>query len=92
MIDNLSDIARVDFLNLERKVDKDKSFDEYMEVEITEDVSRNIKRASQELGVDEKELVRRAVRFYLHRIIEEEGLKEELEAWEKAGIESLRLM
>ncbi len=60
-----------------------------MEIEISEDVSKNIEKASREPGLDQKELVRRAVRFYLHSIVEEESLKEELEAWEKAGIEDL---
>lgn len=60
-----------------------------MEVEISEDISKNIERASQELGVNKKEFVSRAIRFYLHSIVEEESLKEELEAWEKAGIEDL---
>lgn len=61
-----------------------------MEVEISEDVSKNIEKASRELGLDQKELIRRAVRFYLHNLIEEKSLKEELEAWENAGIEDLK--
>ena len=60
-----------------------------MEIEISNDVSENIEKASLELGVDKKELVSRAIRFYLHSIIEEENLKKELEAWEKAGMEDL---
>ena len=60
-----------------------------MEVEISEDVSKNIERASRELGVNKKELISRAVRFYLHSIVEKESLKEELVAWENAGIEDL---
>lgn len=66
------------------------SFGKVMEVEISEEVSKNIKKASQELGLDQNELVRRAVRFYLHNLLEEKDLKEELEAWENAGIEDLQ--
>ncbi len=60
-----------------------------MEIEITEDTSENIEKASRQLGVDKKELIRRAVRFYLHNIIEDEGLNTELEAWENAGIKDV---
>ena len=76
-------------MRIERKLYKDKLFSCVMEIEISEDISKNIEKFSQELGIDKKEIVQRAVRFYLHSIVEEENLKEELEAWENAGIEDI---
>lgn len=61
-----------------------------MEVEISEDILRNIEKASRELGLNKKEIINRAVRLYLHNILKEEKLKEEFEAWEMAGIEDLK--
>lgn len=61
-----------------------------MEVEISEDVSKRVNEASRILGLNKKELINRAVRLYLHNILEEEKLKEDLEAWEMAGIEDLK--
>lgn len=60
-----------------------------MEVEISEDITRHIDKASQAFGLNQQEFVLRAVRFYLNSIMEEEYLREELEVWEKAGIEDL---
>lgn len=57
-----------------------------MQIEIPKEVSKNIEKASQELGLDKKELISRAIMLYLHSIQEHIGLKEEIEAWEKAGI------
>ncbi len=61
-----------------------------MEIEILEDITKNIEIASRELGLEKKEFVRRALLFYIHNLIEEKNLKEELEAWENAGIEDLK--
>jgi hypothetical protein len=58
--------------------------------------NRNIKRdiegyekASKEMDLNEKELVERAIKFYLYVIKEHISLKEELEVWEKASIKDL---
>ena len=58
-----------------------------MQIEIPKEVSKNMEKASQELGLDKKELIARAITLYLHSIQEHIDLKYEIEAWEKAGIE-----
>ena len=76
-------------MRIERKLYKDKLFSCVMEIEISEDISKNIEKFSRDLGIDKEEIIRRAVKFYLHSIVEEENFKEELEAWENAGIKDL---
>jgi hypothetical protein len=58
-----------------------------MEIELTKDVMRNVKIASEELGISEKEVVVRAVLLYLRNVKEFEALQEEMKEWEEAGIE-----
>lgn len=58
-----------------------------MEIEISEDISENIDKASRELGVNKKEFITRALRFYLYNLMKERDLKKEIDAWEKASIE-----
>lgn len=41
------------------------------------------------MDLNEKELVERAIKFYLYVIKEHISLKEELEVWEKASIKDL---
>ncbi len=60
-----------------------------MKIEISEDIIHHIKKASRAFGLNQQEFLLRAVRFYLNSILKEEYLKEELEVWEKAGIEDL---
>jgi tRNA U34 5-carboxymethylaminomethyl modifying enzyme MnmG/GidA len=50
---------------------------------------KDIEKASKEMDLNEKELVERAIKFYLYIIRDHISLKEELEAWEKASIKDL---
>ena len=58
-----------------------------MQIEIPKKISENIEKVSQELGLDKKELIARAIILYLHSIKEHTDLIEEIKAWEKASIE-----
>jgi hypothetical protein len=58
-----------------------------MELELSKDISKSLERASQELGLKEKEIIVRAIKLYLYNIKEYLNFKEELEAWEMAGFE-----
>lgn len=60
-----------------------------MQIEVAKDISENLERASKELGLNKKELITRAIKLYLHNVKEYIILKEELEAWERAGTEDL---
>lgn len=60
-----------------------------MEVEISKDMLKNIEKASKELDLEEKELILRAIKLYLYNLKSYIDLKEELEAWEKTGMEDL---
>lgn len=56
-----------------------------MEVTISHDITTNLELASRKLGLDKVEIVNRAIKFYLHSMVEETLLKEDLMAWEKAS-------
>lgn len=58
-----------------------------IDVIVPEDMSENLEKASKELGLEENEVVVRAIKFYLNSIKDRVALKEELEAWETAAIE-----
>jgi tRNA U34 5-carboxymethylaminomethyl modifying enzyme MnmG/GidA len=60
-----------------------------MKIEISREILKDIEKASKEMDLNEKELVERAIKFYLYIIREHISLKEELEAWEKASIKDL---
>lgn len=60
-----------------------------MQIEIARDISENLEKASKELRLNKKELIARAIKLYLNSIKEYVNLKEELEAWERAGTEDL---
>lgn len=57
-----------------------------VEIEISKGISKSLERASKELGLNEKELIVRAIKLYLYSIREQLSLKEEIEAWEMASI------
>ncbi len=48
-----------------------------------------MKRVSQVMGIDEQELVQRAMRFYLASMQQEIALEKELQAWEWVSDEAL---
>ena len=53
---------------------------------------QDIKRASKVIGVGEKELAERAMRFYLASVEQEIALQNELEAWEQISDTTLHAM
>ena len=60
-----------------------------MEVEISEDVSRKVNEASRILGVDEQEIVDRALLVYLDNMNKYLQLKKEMEVWDVLSDEAL---
>lgn len=60
-----------------------------MQVEVSEDISKNLEIASKELRIDKQEIILKAIRLYLHNISEYIDLRKELEAWEEAGMEDM---
>jgi hypothetical protein len=52
-------------------------------------LKQDIKRATEIMGIDERELAERALRFYLASIQQEVELQSELEAWERVSDETL---
>jgi len=57
-----------------------------MEIEIPKDISGEIERTSQEMGLKKKELMARAIKLYIRDIKEQEDLNTEIDAWERAAI------
>jgi hypothetical protein len=60
-----------------------------MDVDLPEDTSEEIDRASDFLGIDRKALVDRAILFYLDAIKKDVELKREITAWDKLSDEAL---
>jgi len=60
-----------------------------MEIEISKDTLENLEKASKELGLNEKEIILRAIKLYLYSIREQLSLKQEIEAWERAGMQDM---
>ena len=58
-----------------------------MEIEISQDILNDVKIASKELNLNEKEIIARAVKLYLQSIKDQIDLNEEISLWEEAGIE-----
>jgi len=58
-----------------------------MEIEISDDILKNIEEASEKLGVKDRELILRAIKFYLHNLREQIEFNSELQAWESAGVQ-----
>lgn len=63
-----------------------------MNTTVQKQLKSDIKRASIAMGVAEKELAERAMRYYLASIKEEMALQEELDAWERVSDEALLAM
>ncbi len=60
-----------------------------MEIEISEETYKDVENASKELGINEKEVIAKALKLYLLNLKAQLMLKEELEIWESASIEDL---
>jgi len=52
----------------------------------------DIKKTSRTMGVDEKELVKRAILFYLNTIREHTALQKEFDAWDRVSDEAFSSM
>ena len=63
-----------------------------MSIATQKKLRQDIKRASKAIGVDEKELAERAMRFYLASVEREIALQNELEAWEQISDTTLHTM
>ncbi|MDZ4285287.1 MAG: hypothetical protein U1A28_05690 [Patescibacteria group bacterium] len=63
-----------------------------MNTVVQKQLKKEIKRVSKVMGVGEKELVERAMRFYLASVKQELALQDELDAWERASDETLTKM
>ena len=57
-----------------------------MEITISNNLLKNVEKASRDLGLSKEEVVARAVLLYLRNLKEFEELNSELEQWEEAGI------
>ena len=60
-----------------------------MEIEISKDTSKKVNRASKTLGMNEKELIDRAILVYLDSRRSYLELKDELKAWDLLSDEAL---
>ena len=56
-----------------------------MEIEVPKELLENIKTASKELGLSEKEIIAMALNLYLRNIKDYASLREEINAWEESG-------
>ena len=60
-----------------------------MQVQISKDVDKKIKEASRILGLEEEEIIDRAILLYLDNIQKYLELKKEFKIWDKLSDEAL---
>ncbi|MBI2542088.1 hypothetical protein HYV80_05250 [Candidatus Woesearchaeota archaeon] len=60
-----------------------------MEIELSRDMKGKLSRVSSILGVKDKDLVNRAILFYIDTISKQVELKKEIFAWDKLSDEAL---
>lgn len=60
-----------------------------MQIDLPEDISKSIEKASIQLGLNKKEVITRAIILYLKNVKEYAELQVEMAEWEEAGIEDL---
>ena len=60
-----------------------------MKIMIQKQLEKEMKHASEVIGVSEDELIERAMRFYLASIQQELELEKELNAWDQVSDEAL---
>jgi hypothetical protein len=58
-------------------------------VEIPTGVRKKLEETSEEMELDEEEIVDRAITMYLDMVNKEKDLEEEFSAWDKASDEAL---
>ena len=63
-----------------------------MKIKIEEKLDKKVRDISRALGVDEKQVVTRALLLYLESVKKTMDLKRELEAWDELSDEALRDM
>jgi len=63
-----------------------------MQIQLKENLYDDVKTASRFIGVDEEELIDRALLFYLNSIQAEMDLEKELKAWDYLSDEALMSM
>ena len=61
-----------------------------MEIEISSELKQSLEKAVKDLGLTEKEIIKRALRVYLINLGDYLSLKEELYAWEIASEKDIR--
>jgi hypothetical protein len=61
-------------------------------ITLDNNIQSDLEKASKFIGVDERELVERAIVHYIHSIRDEIELAEEFEAWDRASDEALMNM
>ena len=60
-----------------------------MEIELSRDMKSRLSKVSSILGVKDKELVNRAILFYMDTISKQVELKKEISAWDRLSDEAL---
>lgn len=60
-----------------------------MEIELSKDMAKKLSNVSSVLGVKNKDVVNRALLFYLDTISKQLELKKEMIAWDKLSDEAL---
>lgn len=60
-----------------------------MQVQLKENLYNDVKTASRFIGIDEEELIDRALLFYLNSIQADIDLEKELKAWDSLSDEAL---
>ncbi|MFH1712988.1 MAG: hypothetical protein ABH896_02265 [Candidatus Jacksonbacteria bacterium] len=63
-----------------------------MQIQLKENLYNDVKTASRFIGVDEEELIDRALLFYLNSIQAKMDLEKELKAWDYLSDEALMSM
>ncbi len=58
-----------------------------MDINLSNEVSLSIENASREVGLSKEEIISRAIKLYLASLKGYLSLKEEMCAWEEAGIQ-----
>ena len=60
-----------------------------MEIELSKSMVKKLNKVSSVFGVKDRDIVNRAILFYLDTISKQVGLKEEMASWDKLSDEAL---
>ena len=61
----------------------------FMDINLSNEIKLNMETASKEIGLSKEEIISRAITLYLASLKGYLSLKEEMYAWEEAGIEDI---